>query len=436
MSAPVATPFSRSLARANPGEAAWLGALRRAAAERFTSAGLPTPRIEAWRTTPLPDFGPEALTVATYAPPDHIEASLAPFRADGSPLLVLVDGGFAASLSTAEAAWPKGITVLPTSRAVALRAADVQAALRSTDIPGNAFTDLNTAAFQDGAWIEVADGAKIAEEIRIVQISTGRATGTARHLRSFVKLGRGARAQVTIIDNGDGGATGFLNTRLSVDLAERSHLTLNRVHQSPAEVSHFDRLDARLGAHSELVDTLLQTGTSWTRSEIEIDLAGERATVDLGGVFIARGRQISDIHTTVSHRAPGVVSRQNYRGLAADEGRGVFHGQIRVDGSARGADATQNNRNMLLSRRAHVHSTPALEILTDDVKCKHGSATGQLDPAQLFYLRSRGIDLPDAVRILTRAFASEILSRIDRASTRDLIETLVPPDVDGLEVAS
>ena len=161
-----------------------------------------------------------------------------------------------------------------------------------------------------------------------------------------------------------------------------------------------------------------------------------RAVADLGGVFIARGTQVSDIHTILSHEAPGVTSRQNYRGLAADEARGVFHGQIKVESEARGADATQNNRNMLLSKRAQVHSTPALVILTDDVKCKHGSATGQIDPAQLFYLRSRGLDLAEATRILTRAFAGEILSRLQGGGTRDLVESQIAPSLEALGVAA
>jgi Fe-S cluster assembly protein SufD len=153
-------------------------------------------------------------------------------------------------------------------------------------------------------------------------------------------------------------------------------------------------------------------------------------------VFIARGTQVSDIHTIVSHEAPGVESRQNYRGLAADEARGVFHGLIRVEAAARGADATQANRNMLLSRKAHVHSTPALEILTDDVKCKHGSATGQIDETQLSYLRSRGIGLPEATRMLTRAFASEIVSRVQGGESRQMVESQIGPSLDQLGVAA
>jgi Fe-S cluster assembly protein SufD len=91
---------------------------------------------------------------------------------------------------------------------------------------------------------------------------------------------------------------------------------------------------------------------------------------------------------------------------------------------------------MLLSKRAHVHSTPALEIMTDDVKCKHGSATGQIDQAQLFYLRSRGLDPGVATRMLTRAFAAEIVSRLDRPATRELAEAQIAASLDRLGVAA
>lgn len=436
MTARVATPFSRAVeAATNPTEAPWLARVRRDASERFAAAGLPTPRLEAWRTTPLPELVEGMGPAALLNDPAGLQAMVAPFRADGSPVLVFVDGRHAPSLSTPEADWPRGLRVCPLTQAVVEHGPAVESWLGHRSVAVGALADLNTAAFQDGAWIEAEDQAQIREEVRVIQISTACAAA-ARHLRSFVRLGRLARLRVTIADIGADDAAGFLNTRTSVDAGERSHLTLTRVHQSPAEVAHFDSLDVHLAAHSEVSDTLLQTGPSWTRSEIDVDLAGERATVDLGGVFIARGHQITDIHTTVSHNAPGVVSRQNYRGLAAEEGRGVFHGQIRVAAGARGADATQSNKNMLLSRRSQIHSTPALEILTDDVKCKHGSATGQIDPAQLFYLRSRGIDVQDAARILTRAFAAEILSRIAHVSTRELLEGQIAPSVDALKVAS
>jgi Fe-S cluster assembly protein SufD len=282
----------------------------------------------------------------------------------------------------------------------------------------------------------VEDGVRFPVEVRVVVVSTSTEQPVAQHIRNLAHVGRGASLRLMIAVIGGLDARGFTNEHTTISMAERSHLDLVRVHESPIGVPHFDALSATLGAHAVLNDTLLQTGPSWTRSEIDIVLNGERASADLGGVFVARGTQVSDIHTVLSHEAPGVISRQNYRGLAADEARGIFHGQIKVEPEARGADATQNNRNMLLSKRAQVHSTPALEILTDDVKCKHGSATGQIDQAQLFYLRSRGLDPQEATRMLTRAFVAEIVSRLDREVTRDLVGEQIAPSLEQLGVAA
>jgi len=415
---------------------AWLTDARNAAIDRFVSAGLPTTRLETWRTTPLPDLGSSALFPGFASTANKAKAVVAPFTASDVVTLVFVDGFHSVTLSSSEASWPKGVRLAPMSRLLAVKPEEIRPWFVGADDAPGAMHDLNTAAFRDGASIVVEDGVQVQVEVRLIVVATSIEQPIAQHIRNLVHVGRGSSLRLMVAVIGGPGALGFTNDHTEISMAERAHLDLIRVHESPVGVPHFDVLRATLGAHSVLNDTLLQTGPSWTRSEIDIVLNGERATVDLGGVFLARGTQISDIHTVVSHEAPGVTSRQNYRGLAADEARGVFHGQIKVEAEARGADATQNNKNMLLSKRAQVHSTPALEILTDDVKCKHGSATGQIDQGQLFYLRSRGLGLDEATRILTRAFAGEILSRVSAADTRSLVESQISPSLDGLGVAA
>lgn len=415
---------------------AWLTHVRKSAIDRFSAAGLPTPRLEDWRTTPLPDLGPRAFFPGFAATVNKAKAVVAPFDTGEAVTLVFVDGFHSVTLSSSEASWPRGIRLSPLSRLLAMKPDDLRPWFENAAGSEGAMHDLNTAAFRDGASIVIEDGVRLAVEVRVVVVSTSTEQPVAQHIRNLVHVGRGASLRLTIAVIGGGDARGFTNEHTTISMAERSQLDLVRVHESPIGVPHFDALSATLGPHAVLSDTLLQTGPSWTRSEIDIVLNGERASADLGGVFVARGTQVSDIHTVLSHEAPGVISRQNYRGLAADEARGIFHGQIKVEPEARGADATQNNRNMLLSKRAQVHSTPALEILTDDVKCKHGSATGQIDQAQLFYLRSRGLDPQEATRMLTRAFVAEIVSRLDREQTRELVSAQIAPSLEQLGVAA
>jgi Fe-S cluster assembly protein SufD len=387
--------------------------------------------LEGWRTTPLPELG-KTLSPGFASTDNKAKSVVAAFASNDAFNLVFVDGFHSVTLSSGEA--PAGVRVAPLSRLLANKPDGLRPWFENPS--SGALHELNTAAFRDGASILIDDGVDVPVEVRVVFVSTSTDDPVAQHVRNLVHLGRGSRLRLTIAVVGVANAAGFVNSRTEISMAGDSRLDLVRVHESPAAVPHFDALQATLGAHAEFRDTLLQTGPSWTRSEIDVALSGARAAADLGGVFIARGSQVSDIHTRLLHEAPGVTSRQNYRGLAADEARGVFHGQIVVEAGARGADATQSNRNMLLSKRAQVHSTPALEILTDDVKCKHGSATGQIDAAQLFYLRSRGLDLQEATRILTRAFAGEILSRLTAAPTRSVVEAQIAASLENLGVAA
>lgn len=414
----------------------WLTDTRKAALDRFGLAGLPTPRLEGWRTSPLPDLSRRAFFPASGSSVDGAQVLVQPFNAGDPITLVFVDGFHSAALSSPKALWPKGVSLASMSELLALKPEDLRPWLSGHRSVEGAMHDLNTAAFRDGASIEVEDGIEIPVEVRIVVVSTSTDQPVAQHIRNRIVLGKGSRLRMMMAVIGSKEAQGFANNHTTLSMAEGSRLDLVRVHESPIGVPHFDALTAALGAHAMFADTVLQTGPSWTRSEIEVTLSGEHAAADLSGVFVARGVQTSDIHTILLHEAPGVTSRQNYRGLATDQARGVFHGQIKVGPDARGADATQSNKNMLLSRRAQVHSTPGLEILTDDVKCKHGSATGQIDQAQLFYLRSRGIESGDATRILTRAFAAEIVERVTGSSARELVEGQIAPSLEALGAAA
>jgi len=169
-----------------------------------------------------------------------------------------------------------------------------------------------------------------------------------------------------------------------------------------------------------------------------VSFGGEGGDCVLNGLFVLDGRRVADTHSRIDHAKPHCSSRQLYKGIVDGQGRGVFNGLVVVRPGAQKTDAMQTNRNLLLSREALVHSTPQLEILADDVKCKHGSTTGQLDPAALFYLRSRGLSEAAARSLLTWAFASDLVRKLGieplrRAVGRQLQARL--PGIAGLAEA-
>jgi Fe-S cluster assembly protein SufD len=162
-----------------------------------------------------------------------------------------------------------------------------------------------------------------------------------------------------------------------------------------------------------------------TRVDLRVTLEEPGAECSLDGVFLATGGTLLDHHTLVVHAAERCTSRQRYKGIADGDGLAVFDGTVVVKRGASGTEAHQENRNLLLSNDAVIHAKPHLEIDTDDVKCSHGATVGRLDPAQLFYLRSRGIDAEVARSLLTYAFAREVVATVSRTDVRDVLEGIV-----------
>jgi Fe-S cluster assembly protein SufD len=141
-------------------------------------------------------------------------------------------------------------------------------------------------------------------------------------------------------------------------------------------------------------------------------LNGEHIECTLNGLYLGNGDRVIDNHTAIDHAKPNCNSHEVYKGILTDRSRGVFNGKIFVRLDAQKTDAKQTNKTLLLSPDARIDTKPQLEILADDVKCTHGATVGQLDPNQVFYLRSRGLSESEARNLLTYAFAGDIVQRI------------------------
>jgi len=163
-------------------------------------------------------------------------------------------------------------------------------------------------------------------------------------------------------------------------------------------------------------------GGARVRNTIHVRLDGEGADCSLNGLYLATGEQVMETHTLIDHIRPHGTSREFYKGILDQKAQGLFDGLIIVEKDAQKTDSSQTNKNLLLSNTARANSNPELRILANDVKCKHGATIGQLDPAQLFYMRSRGISEADARRLLIYAFASEMINLVEKASMRETLE--------------
>jgi Fe-S cluster assembly protein SufD len=168
------------------------------------------------------------------------------------------------------------------------------------------------------------------------------------------------------------------------------------------------------------INTLTVDG-GWVRNALNIALDGQNIEANLHGFYMPRRKQFVDNHTKVDHRLPHCNSNELYKGVLNDQSTGVFNGKVYVHIDAQKTNAFQSCGNILLSDDAQMNTKPELEIYADDVKCSHGTTTGQLDEEALFYLKSRGLGEDNARRLLTSAFIGDVLAKIQNEAIRDYV---------------
>jgi Fe-S cluster assembly protein SufD len=404
---------------------AWVGRARHDAREWVAEHGFPTLKDEDWRYTrvasileiPFEPALPPTSPLPSKSAVDQMAGDL------GGTRLVFFNGHLARELSSF-ADLPPGVRVTSFASALVDDAPLLEPVLagRSRE-HRHAFTELNLALAEDGAIIHIPAGTTIAAPIHLVFVSAA-VSPLVSSPRSVVLAG--ARSRATIVETHVGSAGVYLtNAVTEVVLDEGARVEHYKVQDEADSAFHLAALHVRPGRDSSFSTHSLALGGAIARHEVRVRLESEGAEVTLNGLYLPEGEQHHDNPTLIEHVAPRCTSRQLYKGVLDGHGRGVFNGRIVVHPGALGTDASQINKNLLLSDDAEVDTRPRLEILTDDVRCTHGAAVGQLDEDAVFYLRSRGVPHQEARALLTHAFVRELLELIGVGALRSHVENQV-----------
>jgi Fe-S cluster assembly protein SufD len=403
------------------GPRGWLDALRADALERANAAAAPSPRDEEWRFT---DLGPLYRTTFQRAEsaPTLTAGDIVRFLVpEASCRLTFVDGHFAAALSTRSAGG--GLTVQPLAAPLVEQAPVLQEHLgRYVTAGSDPFPMVNTAWLHDGALVHAGRGAATSAPVHLLFVSTR--ADAASYPRVLVVAERGS--DCTLIEDYVALHEGacLVNAVAEIAVADAARVQHVRLQRDSLAGFHIATCGVRLERDASYRGTSVTLGARISRYNLNATLAGEGAQCQLDGLALIGGSQLADTHSLLDHTRPRGRSRQLHKCIAGDAAHAVFNGKIFVRPGAQLTDAAQQSRNLLLSERARIDTKPQLEIFADDVKCAHGATVGQLDPDQIFYLRSRGLADAAARDLLTFAFAAEVVERI-----------AVPSLVRGLEDA-
>jgi Fe-S cluster assembly protein SufD len=413
----------------------WLEPVRRAAMERFARTGFPAPRDEEWRFTPLGAIAQGTWRPATGGAGELTRDQLAPFvfgHADWTTL-VFVNGVYSESLSSL-GELPAGVRVASLAETLRTDGAFLKAHLtRHAPVEGSPFTALNTAFLTEGGVVQVGAGVDLSAPVHLLFVTTVEAGGTVSHPRNVIVVERGARA--SIIESYVTLAPGqgyWANPVTEVAVAAGAWVEHTRIQRESESAQHVGLTHVDQQRDSHYRSFSLAMGGALARHNLHVRLNDENVETLMYGLYVTRGDQVVDTHTAIYHDQPNCRSWEVYKGILDGRSRAVFNGKVFVRPEAQKTDAKQTNRNLLLSDGARVDTKPQLEIFADDVKCTHGATVGRLDEVARFYARSRGIPAEAADRLLTYAFAAEVVEEVALAPVREELDRLVRARLGGL----
>jgi Fe-S cluster assembly protein SufD len=371
---------------------------RAQAAKRFAELPLPTTADEHWRFTDLRGFAPNG-----HAPDGHARGlSPAMLDLDVAGRATVTESGI--EIVTA----PAGITFEPLP-------ADYEAKLIPDD---DKFALENLAEWQHGLLVHVPKGVELDKPLYVQVMSNG---GTL-HWRMVVIADEGARFSVIEeLSSAAPETVAYTNAVVELVVGQGAKIEYVSLQNLSRETWHFGRHKAWLERDSELDWVIGGFGSKRGKVWIENDLAGPGATSRVTGAYFADGDQHLDYDTFQEHIAPSTESDFAFKGALRERASAVWRGMIRVEEGAQKTNAYQENRNLLLSDKAHADSIPGLEIMANDVRCTHGATLGRINREELFYLMARGLSRAEAERLIVRGFFQDVLDRIALEPVREAL---------------
>ncbi len=410
-------------ARVGVNEPQWLEPMRRTAIASFSALGFPTPSLEDWHYTSLSSIAEVPFTVGGAASTTTV-ADLAPHMINADwPTVVFLNGVHSPSLSSLDSL-PAGVRVMELAQAWSEQPELVRKHLGKVALGEHALTALNTGMMRDGVVVLAPKDVVAETPIHILHVADTAAASIATFPRTLIIAERSAK--VTVLESFVGltDVAYFTNHVAEVVVGENATVLHTKIQRESDLATHVSTTEVHQARDSHYVNFSMAMGSKLSRTNVYTVLDGENCGATLNGLYLGKGTQHTDHQTRIEHAQPNCFSRELYKGVLDNASHAVFNGKVYVHPVAQKTDGKQSNHTLLLSPDARIDTKPQLEIFADDVKCTHGATVGRMDEAGLFYMKSRGIPAETARRLLTYAFAADVLETIENESVKQALEQL------------
>lgn len=403
-------------------EPQWLQDIRQQSNNWLSHLAVPTRKDEDWRFINL-----SSLTETKFiAAPDVGANHHLPAPETENSRLVFVNGRYNSKLSNVSGlpaeVYVGSLDNLPDKYSAAEYFAQQHGAQ-------DAFTALNTAGCSDIAVIWVNKNTVVETPIYLVFIADGEQETIFAQPRTLVVAQR--NANISLLEEYIGTGEYFTNAVTEVYVQDNARINHTRLQQESETSFHIGKTAVSQARDSHYTINEINLGAKLFRHNPEVLQQGEQTESNLNGLTVATGEQTSDTHSIIALTKPHGTTDQLHKCIVGDRAHTIFNGKVFVPKEAQLTDATQLNRNLLLSPKARVDTKPELQITADNVKCAHGATVSQLEADEIFYLRSRGLSEADANQLLIDAFAAEIVDRIAMESLRARITQTIEQKVNN-----
>ena len=384
---------------------------RKEAFTQLEKTGFPTRKWEDWRFTNVSNISDGEFMISEISDAPQTTPNIDSYQMEGVDTVVIYNGHYQKDISSI----PNGVNLLSGLEYMERKNGNFD---RANNSP---FDLLNTAFTDSGMCIVVEKDSHVEIPIRILFISNGE---RSIMVNPRVNVDIGESSSLTFIEQHVGDAISFFqNESVFITLENNAQLNHIRIQSNSEFTQNMANLNVNQEYDSHYDFFQLVDGSKLGRSNICVQLDGENAQCNINSLTLSKNNQHIDNNIIVNHNSPQTHSTQFVKSILFDTSTGVFNGRTVVHENAQKITAHQTNKNLLLSKKANMNSNPQLEIYADDVKCSHGSTTGQVDEDALFYLRSRGINKQDAMELMVTGFANEVLDKIPQPEIKKAIYT-------------
>lgn len=416
----------------------WLSALRSGAAEELPTIEMPQFRgTPGWEFTEIPELDLDAFPAAQTVDPSLVGSAAedAPRVFDhlpeGTIRLTQVDHAVVSESAALRDPSTNQAIVLPLEVAAAEHPELVERYLGKIETARTPFTARNDRDWTGGFFVYVPRGVQLDAPVllTLIQEQAGRSVAP----RTLIVLEDGASAEVwSQTTSASPDLEALVNGVVEIHVGQNARLRFVDVQDLSEKSWIFGAQRATIARDGWMDWITLGLGSAKGKVFQETSLDGAGAHGRVTGGYATHGKQHLDFDTLQTHMAPNTTSDLAFRGVLAEKSSTVWRGMIKVDELGQQTDAFQESRNLLLGRKAHADNIPGLEIAANDVRCTHAAAIAQIDPEQLFYLRSRGLGLNMARRLVIEGFLAELVTRFEEGPVREALGEILQRRLDAV----